>query len=135
MHEISKEFTFSASHQLGHLERDDHPCKRLHGHNYIVRVTLRGTPDANGFVQDYRDLDFFKRYIDEVFDHQHLNEVMQRLFDLPPYGASRLTTAENLATYFYHWIAESGKCPGLYSVAVSETPKTWAVFIPEVDNG
>ena len=39
MYRITKEFHFSASHQLSHLP-DDHQCARLHGHNYIVVVEL-----------------------------------------------------------------------------------------------
>ena len=39
MYRISKEFHFSASHQLTDLPAD-HQCARLHGHNYIVVVEL-----------------------------------------------------------------------------------------------
>lgn len=41
-YEITKEFHFSASHQLDYLP-EGHQCKRLHGHNYIVKVTLAQT--------------------------------------------------------------------------------------------
>ena len=37
MYIISKEYHFSASHQLHDLP-EDHPCHRLHGHNYVVEV-------------------------------------------------------------------------------------------------
>ena len=39
MFKISKEFYFSAAHALFGLP-DDHPCTRLHGHNYVVTVHL-----------------------------------------------------------------------------------------------
>lgn len=39
MFRITKEFHFSASHQLCRLPVD-HQCARLHGHNYIVVVEL-----------------------------------------------------------------------------------------------
>ena len=39
MYRITKEFHFSASHQLFGL-REGHPCARLHGHNYVVVVEL-----------------------------------------------------------------------------------------------
>jgi len=42
MYTISKQFTFSASHQLLNL-CDSHPCYRLHGHNYIVEVELQAS--------------------------------------------------------------------------------------------
>ncbi|RWP82168.1 MAG: 6-carboxytetrahydropterin synthase QueD, partial [Mesorhizobium sp.] len=39
MFHISKEFHFSASHQLTSLP-PNHQCARLHGHNYVVVVQL-----------------------------------------------------------------------------------------------
>ena len=41
MYRITKEFHFSASHQLKDLP-DDHPCARMHGHNYVVVIELAG---------------------------------------------------------------------------------------------
>ena len=56
MYRITKEFHFSASHQLEHLP-DDHQCAQLHGHNYIVIVELASTIlNRNGFVRDYGEL-------------------------------------------------------------------------------
>ncbi len=47
MFTITKEFHFSASHQLSHLP-EDHQCARLHGHNYVAvsytHLTLPTTP-------------------------------------------------------------------------------------------
>lgn len=128
MYEISKEFSFSASHRLSGLP-DNHPCSRQHGHNYIVKVTIEAPRLVDpGFVIDYRDLDPFKIYIDDIYDHQHLNQV---LADINP-------TAENLAYHFFWWIAGSSIGQmladthgyGRYAlkVSVSETPKTWATY-------
>ena len=76
MFTIAKQYHFSASHQLAYLP-EDHPCARLHGHNYIVEVELQSEElNHNGFVRDYRELDALKTYIDETFDHRHLNEVL-----------------------------------------------------------
>jgi 6-pyruvoyltetrahydropterin/6-carboxytetrahydropterin synthase len=117
MYRISKEFHFSASHQLSHLA-DDHPCARLHGHNYIVVVELTASElNSDGFVRDYHDLAALKTYIDEVFDHRHLNDVM-----------SGPTTAEALARHFFDWAHE--QWPEVSAVRVSETPKTWASYAP-----
>ncbi|MCX2924111.1 6-pyruvoyl trahydropterin synthase family protein [Streptomyces sp. NEAU-W12] len=117
---IAKEFHFSASHQLAHLP-PDHVCTRLHGHNYVVVVELSCADDEvnrAGFVRDYRDLDVMKKWMDEVLDHRHLNDVMK---DLPP-------SAENLARWIHgKWCDEF---PELTAVRVSETPKTWATYRP-----
>ena len=118
MYKISKQFAFSASHILEGLP-SDHPCARLHGHNYIVIVHLKAK-DLNevGFVKDYRALSLIKDFIDEKFDHRHLNDVL-----------SFNPTAENMAKYFYDTFKKD--IPELYAVEVSETPKTSAIYEPD----
>ncbi|WP_166415796.1 6-carboxytetrahydropterin synthase QueD [Cochlodiniinecator piscidefendens] len=117
MYRISKEFHFSASHQLVHLPAD-HQCARMHGHNYIVVVELASnTLNDDGFVRDYHELAPPKSYIDDSFDHRHLNDVLD--------GPS---TAENMARHFYEWCA--ARWPETTSVKISETPKTWAEYRP-----
>lgn len=114
MYGISKEFHFSASHQLFGLSAD-HPCSRLHGHNYRVRIELKSDHlnDA-GFVRDYRDLNDFKEYLDAHIDHRHLNDIFET------------TTAEALAQQFYFWA--KSRWPEVHVVGVSETEKTWAWY-------
>ena len=118
MYRITKEFQFSASHQLIGLPMD-HQCARLHGHNYIVMVELASDAlNAHGFVRDYLDLAPLKTYIDDSFDHRHLNDVM----------LDDLVTAEKLAKHFFDWC--SARWPETSAVKVSETPKTWAEYRP-----
>lgn len=116
---ISKDFEFSASHRLNGLPKS-HPCSNLHGHNYTIRVILEGEVIDPGFVIDYRRLGVFKTWLDGELDHRHLNDVMPGN-----------PTAEHMAALF------ADKIRGLLapeeisrlltiSVAVSETPKTWA---------
>lgn len=125
---ISKDFAISASHQLAGLT-DGHPCARLHGHNYLVRVELTGLVDERvGFVLDYGMLRPFGAYLDRELDHQHLNHQM-----------SGNPTAERLGLYLLRalrTVLEDG-VPALelmrlrqLRVGVSETPKTWA-FVQE----
>lgn len=118
---ISKEFHFSASHQLEGLA-PEHPCSRLHGHNYIYKVTLK-SPHLNpvGFVLDYKALEPIKRWVDDVLDHRHLNDVL----DFNP-------TAELQAKYLVekirHLLDDQLPEGALIEAAVSETPKTWSTY-------
>jgi len=117
MYTISKEFHFSAGHVLTGLP-ENHPCSRIHGHNYIVKIILEDpflTP--TGFVKDYRELEMVKQYIDEKMDHRMLND----LFSFNP-------SAENIAKHIYdtfHTILSQ-----MIAVEVSETPKTNARYEP-----
>ncbi len=118
MFKISKEFHFSASHQLCRMP-SGHQCARLHGHNYIVVVELAAAElDACGFVRDYQELAPFKQMLDDRFDHRHLNEVL----------GHDAVTAEFLARHFYDWC--KARWTETAAVRVSETPKTWAEFRP-----
>ncbi|WP_120500914.1 6-carboxytetrahydropterin synthase QueD [Roseovarius sp. EL26] len=118
MYRITKEFAFSASHQLFGLP-EGHQCGRLHGHNYVVMIELSGQElNANGFVRDYQELAPFKAYIDDTFDHRHLNEVL----------GDDMVTAERLAKHFYNWA--KARWVEVSAVRVSETPKTWAEYKP-----
>lgn len=114
MYTIRKQFSFSAAHQLFGLA-ENHPCGRLHGHNYVIEVVLAGKLNKHGFVRDYRELDGLKHEIDNYIDHRDLN----RFFGFQ-------TTAENLAQYFYVWCKQ--RWPEVSCVRVSETPKTWAEY-------
>lgn len=119
-YKISKDFHFSASHVLSGLP-SEHPCSRLHGHNYIIRIFLESeTLNDIGFVVDYRDLEDIKDYINSNMDHRHLNDILP----MNP-------TAENMAKWFYEQFKD--KYPQIKSIEVSETPKSNARY--EVING
>lgn len=118
---IEKDFAFSASHVLTGL-RDGHPCGRLHGHNYVVRLRLSGDRLLDvGFLFDYGDLRPFGQFLDDTLDHRHLNDVM-----------TSNPTAENMARYLARIVAGLFRVPEgvAVSVGVSETPKTWAWWTP-----
>lgn len=113
---IGKTFKFAASHVLAGLP-EGHQCGRLHGHNYAVWLELNATDlDATGFVYDFGELAPFKAYIDESFDHRHLNDQM----DGNP-------TAENLARHLFD-IAHRLFGRKVSAVTVWETATCWASY-------
>jgi len=117
MYKITKEFSFCASHKLKDLP-EDHPCTRLHGHNYIVIIEVQSMQlDKQGMVLDYHKLGLIKEHIDNHLDHRHLNDIV----DFSP-------TAENLAKYIFDLFSKT--YPQLSAVTVKETPKTTAKYSP-----
>lgn len=70
---LRKTFRFEASHIL-----PKHPgkCSRLHGHSWVLHVSVNGDVDPNtGFVMDYANITTaIKPLIDSRFDHYHLND-------------------------------------------------------------
>jgi 6-pyruvoyltetrahydropterin/6-carboxytetrahydropterin synthase len=68
--EISKEFRFEASHML---PRHPGKCRRLHGHSWVLKVTLSGPVNKEtGFVMDYSELSENMVPLIESLDHHHL---------------------------------------------------------------
>lgn len=118
MYIVCKSFQFSAAHYVEALD-DSHPCKRLHGHNYEIHIEMRsGALNEAGFVRDIKDLNEFKKYIDDTFDHRLLNDVL---------GNDKVST-ECLAKHFYDWCKSRWK--EVTAARVQETPKIWAEYRP-----
>ncbi len=119
---IGKRFSFSASHTLDALA-DDHPCRRLHGHNYEVEVVSASVEvDERGFVHDYLELAPFKEWLASAVDHRHLNDVLPGQ-----------PSAERIAWWCFEWCKAnlpSEVASRLVAVRVSETPGTWAEYRP-----
>lgn len=106
MFEITKRFTFEASHQLPWHQGK---CQRLHGHSYKLEVTLESQGlDHNGIVVDFDVLsEIVDKGVVKRFDHQHLNE----FFENP--------TAEVIALEVYRIIAVTLRLNGQSTVRVS----------------
>jgi 6-pyruvoyltetrahydropterin/6-carboxytetrahydropterin synthase len=91
MFEVTVEESFAAGHYLRHYRGQ---CEKPHGHNYKVRVTLRGQElDKAGLLLDFKELKDVVRHTVERLDHRMINE-------LEPFTAVN-PSAENLARYFY----------------------------------
>jgi 6-pyruvoyltetrahydropterin/6-carboxytetrahydropterin synthase len=120
MYRVSKRFGFSASHVL-HGLGDDHPCSRLHGHNYEIEVLAEADElDERGFVVDFRELDDVKRWIDATLDHRHLNDVLEGQ-----------PSAEAIARVVYEWCRASlpeAVAAKVVAVRAWETPRAYAQY-------
>jgi 6-pyruvoyltetrahydropterin/6-carboxytetrahydropterin synthase len=91
MFEVTVEDTFSSGHFLRNYKGK---CEKPHGHNYKVRVTLRGEAlDRAGLLLDFKDLKDVLRPVVNYLDHQMINE-------LEPFTVLN-PSAENLAKYFF----------------------------------
>jgi len=68
----------------------------LHGHNYILEVTIQGEPSPEtGMVMDLKALkDLIVEAVVDRFDHKHLNQDV-------PYFKEKVPTPENLAVLIW----------------------------------
>jgi 6-pyruvoyltetrahydropterin/6-carboxytetrahydropterin synthase len=129
---ISKEFHFSAGHQLYREDwsqdknwRVFDQCTNEHGHNYVLEVTVSGPIDPEtGMILNYYHLNNIVKPIVDRMDHcpGGLNELFRGM----------LTTAENLVERIAQLISdELAARPDAIHVAqvvLRETPKTRAVW-------
>lgn len=120
--ELSKTFRFDAAHWLP-LVAEGHKCGRLHGHSWVVVVTVRGEVSAEtGWYCDYADITrVTKPLVDDLLDHRCMNE-------LP--GLEN-PTSEMLAIWLWERIAPA--LPGLFEIEVRETPNGNCRYRGEVE--
>ena len=95
VHELSQRFFFDAAHTLaraGAHEAEAEASRRIHGHTYQARVTVRGgRPLENGMVVDLAVLRAATGAVRARLDHRLLEEVVGL-------GAP---TLENLCSFVY----------------------------------
>lgn len=114
MHSITKTIRFEAAHKL---PEHDGKCRRLHGHSYVMQITVAGRlveeGSKAGMVMDFGDLkQAIKPLVEEVLDHHYLNETVPEKY--------HPTTAENLCRFVADWLGER-ICERIESIAINET--------------
>lgn len=69
---VTKSFEFSSSH---FLTKYHGKCENLHGHNYVLEVSVLGEMREDDLVYDFVELkNIVKKKIIEQLDHTHLND-------------------------------------------------------------
>lgn len=125
---VTRRYHFEAAHFLPNVP-EGHRCKRMHGHNYKVEVTLNGkVHDYLGWIADFYDMDNMIGPILKKVDHLLLNEI----------EGLQNPTVENIAPWFLAQLnealdvpkhARNGIDPRFYQfikVRVYETDDCWA---------
>ncbi|MDR0304637.1 MAG: 6-carboxytetrahydropterin synthase QueD [Chitinispirillales bacterium] len=122
MFEISSEINFSAAH---HLREYCGSCENVHGHNWLVRATVRAEQlNSIGLAIDFKILKKHIKSVTDKLDHSDLNSIFTQGYGNP--------SSENIAKYIYHEFAKSVKqeYPQIYvhRIDVWETPGNCASY-------
>ena len=92
--QISKQFDFCYGHRVWSQELNVDfsldeclMCRHLHGHQGKIIVHLQSDNLQNGMVTDFKHLNWFKKFIDDVIDHKFIIDINDPLFEtlLPHY--------------------------------------------------
>lgn len=135
---VTKRFTFEMAHAL---RCHDGLCANIHGHSYVLDVTVLGTPvvapgePKDGMVVDFADLKkLVKRLVVERYDHAlvlHERERETTRFDAALFGRTIFTvwqpTCENILLDIVSTL--EGALPHgarLVAVRLQETATSWA---------
>ncbi len=99
MYEVTIRQSFSAAHKLKEIGG---ACEKLHGHNFIVEVSLCSAALSDtGILIDFRILRQWTDEILEEFDHKCLNDIT--------YFKDTSPSSENIARFIYDRISEKIK--------------------------
>ncbi len=129
---LTRRTSFSASHRLWSNQLSEaenyavyEKCANPngHGHNYVLEVTIRGTPDPQtGMVMNLTELKHaVSEQIIKWVDHKHLN------YDVPWLEGS-IPTTEVLAIKFWERLVEVLPRNLLYEVKLYETENNIASY-------
>ena len=91
---ISKQFDFCYGHRVWSQELNIDfsldeclMCRHLHGHQAKILVHLESDTLKNGMVTDFKHLNWFKKFLDDVIDHKFIIDINDPLYStlLPLY--------------------------------------------------
>jgi 6-pyruvoyltetrahydropterin/6-carboxytetrahydropterin synthase len=107
MMRVWKEFTFEAAHFLPSAPAG-HPNSRIHGHSFLVRVTVQGEPHPEaGVILHFEDFAELLSSVCGKLDHHFLNEI----------DGLQNPTLERIASWIWRELAPA--LPALAEVQVS----------------
>jgi len=120
MFTISVRDSFSAAHRLEHVQGK---CETLHGHNFIVEVSVVGDKLNNdGIIVDFQILKKYLREVLDSLDHSYIND--------KSFFKERAGSSEYIAMYIFHELKSQIKEQtfSLLEVKVWESEKSWASY-------
>jgi 6-pyruvoyltetrahydropterin/6-carboxytetrahydropterin synthase len=110
---VRRRFEFESAHLL-----PNHPgkCRNLHGHSYILEVTVdRAVDPQSGMAIDFADLKMVvKTEVVDLLDHKYINDIMEN------------PTAEVMAVWI--WKRLSRPLQGLVEIELHETRNCSVIY-------
>ncbi|MCK9542537.1 MAG: 6-carboxytetrahydropterin synthase [Novosphingobium sp.] len=80
--QISKQFDFCYGHRVWSQELNKEfsmdsclACRHFHGHQGKVIIYLESTILNKGMVTDFKHLNWFKKWLDEILDHKFIMDI------------------------------------------------------------
>lgn len=108
--ELTREYRFEAAHRLPKVP-SDHKCFRMHGHSWVVEVTIAGEMNEEmGWLVDFADITaVVEPLLKNELDHRALNDV----------PGLENPTSEVLCRWLWQRLVD--RLPHLSAITVQET--------------
>jgi|SRR5680860_1003132 len=109
---ITKKFSFDAAHKLIDYKGK---CQFLHGHTYLLNVTLKGSVDEkSGMVFDFGEIKkVVEKNVLSILDHSYINDIIKQ------------PTAENMAVWIWEHLEKDLL---IYKIELWETPDSYVTY-------
>jgi 6-pyruvoyltetrahydropterin/6-carboxytetrahydropterin synthase len=109
---ITKKFSFDSAHKLINYKGK---CQFLHGHTYLLNVTLKGNVDKkSGMVFDFSAIKMIvEKKVLDILDHSYINDIIKQ------------PTAENMAVWIWEHLE---KDLPIYKIELWETPDSYVTY-------
>lgn len=109
---VTKKFIFDSAHKLKNYKGK---CKNLHGHTYVLYVTVDGKINKkSGMVMDFSEI---KKVVEKrviiILDHNYINKIIKQ------------PTAENISVWIWNRIEKYLK---VYRIELWETPDNFVTY-------
>lgn len=145
---ISKDFEFDFGHRVWTQKLQTEfsldsacKCKHLHGHRGKIKVNLTGAALQGGMLTDFKHLNVFRKFVDDVLDHKFLFDIhdplVNSLFDQSVL-AKCLVTKEFKGAFSYQVIdlSKISETPTLLSDELVEFYEgiVFLDFVPTAEN-
>lgn len=129
---LTRKATFAASHRYYDPRRSEEEnerlfgrCVRLHGHNYVLAVTVTGEVDeTTGMAVDLKELkEVIEAAVVRRFHTRHLND--------DPEFQDRIPTTENLARVIWRLLKPRLHGCQLHRITLHEDPTLYVEYYGE----
>lgn len=113
---LEKTFRFESAHFLPRVA-EDHKCRRIHGHSYVVDIAVEGEVDPEmGWLIDFGEIAEAWAPLQKMLDHHLLNDI----------EGLENPTAETLAAWI--WERLQPKIPILCEITIHETCASRCIY-------
>jgi queuosine biosynthesis protein QueD len=113
---LTKDFRFESAQTLPNVP-PEHKCGRMHGHSFLVEITVEGEVNPEtGWIYDHAEISRAMNPIIEQLDHAYLNEI----------PGLENPTIELMAAWLWKKLAP--QLPGLAEITIHETPSARCTY-------